>query len=144
MNDSSSPVHGRRSRFAAGAGAALLAASALAATPTAIAGEAPAASGIRHVVLCWLNEPGNPEHRRRVEQVSRELEVIPELQDLVIGAPVPSERPIVEDGFDVGLVMTFRDRAALAHYLDHPEHVRRVRETLNPLCARVQVIDIEY
>ena len=110
----------------------------------ATAGEEPAPAGIKHVVLCWLEEPGNAEHRRRVSEVSRELVMIPEVQDLAVGTAVPSERPIVEDTFDIGLVMTFRDEAALNTYLDHPEHVRRVQDTLGPLCARVQVLDIRY
>jgi hypothetical protein len=129
----------------------LLAAAALGATaalllaaPPANGSDAPADGGIKHVVLCWLKEPGNAEHRERVAAVSRELVVIPEVLDMVIGAPVASERPIVEDSFDVGIVMTFRDGAALDAYLAHPEHVSRVQSTLSPLCGRVQVLDIRY
>jgi hypothetical protein len=108
------------------------------------AGGAPGDTGIKHVVMCWLKEPGNAEHRQRVIDVSRELTTIPEVRDMVVGAPVPSERPIVEDSFDIGLVLTFRDETALDIYLNHPEHTRRVRDTLQPLCVRVQVVDIRY
>jgi hypothetical protein len=101
-------------------------------------------SGIKHVVLCWLNEPGNAEHRQRVVDTSKELLVIPEVQNLVIGAPVPSDRPNVEDSFDVGLVMSFRDEAGLQTYLGHSEHMSRVRNTLAPLCGRVQIVDIRF
>jgi hypothetical protein len=94
--------------------------------------------------MCWLKEPGNAAHRERVIATSRELLIIPEVQDMVVGGPVASDRPNVEDGFDVGIVMTFRDESALNVYLEHPEHTQRVRETLAPLCARVQIVDIRY
>lgn len=106
--------------------------------------DAAAGSGIKHVVMCWLKEPGNAGHRERVIATSKELLVIPEVQDMVVGAPVASDRPNVEDGFDVGIVMTLRDEAALRAYLGHPEHTQRVRDTLAPLCARVQIVDIQY
>jgi len=123
---------------------AAIAALSLAGLPGAMTSEAPADAGIKHVVMCWLKEPGNAAHHEIVARVSRELEIIPEVRDMVVGAPVPSDRPNVEDSFDVGIVMSFRDEAALNAYLEHPEHVRRVQTTLAPLCARVQILDIRY
>jgi hypothetical protein len=116
----------------------------LAASPFCAASDATAGSGIKHVVMCWLKEPGNAEHRERVIATSRELLIIPEVQDMVVGGPVASDRPNVEDGFDVGIVMTLRDERALRVYLEHPEHTQRVRKILAPLCARVQIVDIRY
>lgn len=115
-----------------------------AASPFCAASDAAMEPGIKHVVMCWLKEPGNTGHRERVIAASQELRMIPEVQDMVIGAPVASDRPIVEDSFDVGIVMTLRDEAALRVYLEHPEHTSRIRDTLGPLCARVQVVDIRY
>lgn len=108
------------------------------------AAAADATTGIKHIVMCWLKEPGNAVQRERVVATSKELLVIPEVEDMAIGSPVASDRPNVEDGFDVGIVMTFRDEAALRTYLEHPEHMQRVRDTLAPLCARVQIVDIRY
>jgi len=113
-------------------------------TLPAAAGETATDSGIKHVVMCWLKEPGNAEQREQVIATSRELQVIPEVLDMAIGGPVPSERPNVEDTFDVGIVMTFRDETTLQTYLTHPEHMSRVRNTLAPLCSRIQVLDIRY
>lgn len=104
----------------------------------------PIDTGIHHVVLCWLNDPGNTAHRNQVIETSRELRAIPGIQDLAVGRPLASERPIVVDSFDVGVVMKFADRNALQAYLDHPEHVSRVRRILQPLCGRILVYDIEY
>lgn len=107
-------------------------------------GDAIPAAGVKHVVLCWLKEPGNALHAARVIQISNELRNIPGILDLAAGTAVPSDRPVVDDSFDVGIVITFADAAGLQAYLDHPEHVSRVRDTLRPLCARVQIYDIRY
>ena len=109
--------------------------------PAAGRAPAPPADGVEHVVLCWLNEPGNAAHRDQVIRTTRELLMIPELRRLVVGQPLASERAIVDDSFDVGIVMNFEDAPALQRYLEHPEHVRRVREILQPLCQRVLVYD---
>ncbi|MBI2992693.1 MAG: Dabb family protein [Gammaproteobacteria bacterium] len=104
----------------------------------------PAAADVEHVVLCWLNKPGDTEAARALIRVSKELRDIPGVQNLVAGPPLASERPVVDDSFDVGVVMRFADAAALEEYLNHPEHVRRVNETLRPLCGRIQIYDIQH
>jgi hypothetical protein len=103
-----------------------------------------AAAEVEHIVLCWLAEPGNTEAAAEVIRVTRELESLPGVQGLVAGTPLPSERPIVDDSFDVGIVMRFADATALDAYLEHPEHVRRVEQTLRPLCGQVRVHDIQH
>ena len=101
-------------------------------------------SGIKHIVLCWLHEPGRTEHIRQVIQTSKELEVIPGVVDIQAGKAVPSERPIVDATFDVGVVMTFKNREDMNTYLVHQEHISRVNTILRPLCQRITVYDIDY
>ena len=48
----------------------------------------------------------------------------------------------LEGGFDWMLTVRFRDRAALAGYLPHPEH-RPVAEFIGAASARVVVFDVE-
>jgi hypothetical protein len=99
-------------------------------------------SGIEHVVIIWLNEPGNPAHRTRVLEESRVLASIPGVLALKPGRVVASERTIVDSSFDVGLIVSLEDQAALDDYLVHPLHVRLVNETLRPLVKRIQVYDL--
>jgi hypothetical protein len=112
----------------------LLAAAAL---PAAAREPAP----LHHVVFCWLKDPGNAAHREEIIRATRELTVIPGLRSVAVGAPVPGDRSVVDDSFDVGVVMTFRNVEEMEAYVRHPEHVRRLRETLQPLCGRVVVYD---
>ena len=102
------------------------------------------AGGIKHVVLCWLKDASKPANLEAVMEASRQLETIALINDIAVGRPVASERDIVDDSFDVGLVVDFRNQQDLEQYLIHGEHVRRVKEVLAPQCQRIQVYDIAY
>lgn len=98
--------------------------------------------GVVHVVICWLAEPGDPAAREQLIEASRALEEIPGVIRVRAGEVLPSERPIVVSDFDVAVVMEFADAAALAAYLEHPEHQRATREVLRPLTRQVRVYDL--
>lgn len=101
-------------------------------------------SGVKHIVFCWLHEPGQPEQIEQVIKTSKELKIIPGVIDIQAGKAINSERPIVDDSFDVGLVMTFKNTVDMKNYLNHEEHVSRVNRVLRPLCQRILVYDIAY
>jgi hypothetical protein len=48
----------------------------------------------------------------------------------------------VDGSYDVGLIVSLADQAALDDYLAHPLHVQLVNETLKPLVKRIQVYDM--
>ena len=97
---------------------------------------------VEHVVLCWLKQPGDEAAVRRILETSRMFESIPGVVKVRAGRPVPSTRPVVDDSFDVGLLITFEDEAALHGYDQHPTHVKAVREVLRPLAAKILIYDI--
>ena len=98
--------------------------------------------GVSHVVLVWLKTPGDTVEVDKIIQASREFQRIPGVVAVHAGRPLPSTRPTVDDSFDVGVVIRFRDQAALAGYDQHPAHVRAVREVLGPAAAKVLIYDI--
>ncbi len=103
----------------------------------------PAPSGsVDHVVLIWLKRPGNAADRQAVQAASEELRAIPGIRFLSHGTPLPSDRPVVDDSFDVGLVMRFDSAAALQAYEQHPLHVEKVAKVLKPLSRKIVVHDI--
>jgi hypothetical protein len=104
----------------------------------------PQTKGINHIVLCWLNQPGNQTDIEAVMKASIELKGILEVDSIVVGQPVPSNRKIVDDSFDVGLVINFNNQKNLDNYLAHPEHVKRAKEILAPKCQRILIYDITY
>ncbi len=67
---------------------------------------------------------------------------IREIQRLSVGQPLPSERPVVDDSFDVGLVMRFANAQDLSTYEKHPVHVQAVKEILQPIAKKLLVYDV--
>ncbi len=100
-----------------------------------------AAGGVEHIVIVWLQEPGNAEHRARIISESQVLREIPGVMELRAGGMLPSQRAIVNSSFDVALIVSLQDAAAMADYLSHPLHVKLVEDTLKPLVAKIQVFD---
>lgn len=97
---------------------------------------------IQHVVLCWLKEPGNTVHRRQLIETSRTFENIPGVLSVHAGTAVPATRRIEDSSFDVGIVVSVRDKAALSAYQAHPVHQQALTNILTPLVNRIQVYDI--
>jgi hypothetical protein len=100
-----------------------------------------AAGGVEHIVIVWLQEPGNAEHRARIVSESQVLREIPGVTELRAGGMLPSQRAIVDSSFDVALIVSLTDSEAMADYLSHPLHVKLVEETLKPLVAKIRVYD---
>lgn len=100
-------------------------------------------SKIVHIVMIWLQEPGNDHHINEVIKATQSLKVIPEVQEIRVGEKVLSERPIVDDSFDVGIYMVFSNNEALDAYLVHPLHLEAVRTVLQPLSSKILVYDFE-
>ncbi len=118
----------------------LLACSALVSCST---GGGAADSRVEHVVLLWQKRPGNTEDRAKIVASAKGFQKqIPGIQRLSVGTALPSERPVVDDSFDVGLVMTFANAADLAAYEKHPVHQEAVKNTLKPLAKKLLVYDI--
>ncbi len=100
-------------------------------------------AAVVHVVLVWLKEPGNLEHRQRIIDASRDFETIPGVIHVSVGEVVASERPVVDDSFDVGLFLTFSSVEAMNIYLADDRHQKALREVFRPLSERYIVYDFE-
>jgi len=98
-------------------------------------------SKVHHVVICWLNEPGNKEARQNVIEVSRGFSSIPGVIDVRAGSVIHSEREIVDSSFDVAIYLSFENEQKLFEYLNHPIHKKAVEKTLKPLVREVVVYD---
>ena len=98
-------------------------------------------SNVHHVVVCWLNEPGNREARQKVIEVSRGFSAIPGVINVRAGRVIHSEREIVDSSFDVAIYLSFENEQKLFEYLNHPIHKEAVEKTLKPLVRKVIVYD---
>jgi hypothetical protein len=97
--------------------------------------------GVHHIVLVWLKQPGDSETRQRIIETSQSFAAIPGVLHVHAGVSMPSERHIVDDSFDVGITITFPDRAAMESYLVHPTHTHAMHEIIRPLVRKIVVYD---
>lgn len=103
----------------------------------------PAASGtVDHVVLMWQKNPGNTADRQTLLAACDELRAIPGIQSLDTGTALASDRPVVDDSFDVGLVVRFNSEKSLHGYETSPLHLKKVNEVLKPLTRKIVVYDV--
>ena len=98
---------------------------------------------VTHVVLVWLKTPGDEAARRRIIETSNTFETIPGVIRVRSGRPLPSTRPVVDSSYDVAVVMTFKDEAALRAYDAHPMHRKAVEEVLRPLAGKILIYDVQ-
>lgn len=98
---------------------------------------------IQHVVLCWLKEPGNSGHRAQIMEVSKTFRSIPGVLEVRVGEVIASDRAIVDDSFDVAILVVVPDVRRLQEYLDHPIHQQAKQDVLLPLVDKVVVYDFQ-
>lgn len=96
---------------------------------------------VSHVVICYLKNKGSEADRKKIIDAVPELRKISGVYDIEVGTVLPSDRPIVVGDYDVGLVVTFRDVAAMKAYVNDPRHQKAVKEVLEPLTSKVVVYD---
>lgn len=95
---------------------------------------------VEHVVLFQSTEEATPEQRdAMIAAVKKLKDQIPGIVDLSVGYNF-SERA---QGFDIGVVVRFVDRAALDVYIPHPAHRACVEQFLQPIRKNTIVVDYE-
>jgi hypothetical protein len=97
---------------------------------------------VTRVVLVWLKHPGNAVDRAQLIRAAHSLRMIPGVLRVETGRPVPSLGPNVDRSFDLGVLITFRDRAALQRYEKDPRHLEAMRRYLRPLVRRYEVFNL--
>ena len=98
---------------------------------------------LQHVVLVWLKDAGNAQQQARIIEVSKSFRDIPGVLDVQAGKAVASERDIVDDSFDVGILVVVPDERRLREYLDHPIHQKAKNDVLVPLVEKILVYDFQ-
>jgi len=94
-----------------------------------------------HVVLCWLKEPGDEMHRKQIIEISKTFQKIPGVIEAQAGEVVMSDRDIVDDSYDVGILIVTKNENELQKYLDHPIHQKAKKDVLVPLVDKILVYD---
>ena len=97
---------------------------------------------INHVVIFWLNPTKIEEGRRKLLERARiELTKIEGVRNLGQGAPIPTDRKVVDTSYHVALTMQFDSESHLQNYQTHPIHQKFLKECVEPFVDRIVVYD---
>jgi hypothetical protein len=101
---------------------------------------APAANArsgqVTHVMLFWLKRPGNVDDQNFLLRALRTLRRVRGVNDVRVGRPLPVDRPGLEQSFDLGVVVIFRDRETLEKFEHDPRRREALDAMLQPLVRR--------
>jgi hypothetical protein len=106
-------------------------------------GNSAAPGNIEHVVLVWLKDPADAAAKQKIVEATKTFKQIPGVIDARAGRALPSTRPTVDATYDVGIVVTFKDRASLEAYGPHPVHDKAAKELIIPVMKSIKVYDTE-
>ncbi len=96
-----------------------------------------------HVVIFWT-DPGKPKAADElIAGAEKYLKPIPGVQHFHVGRMAPSDRPVVDQTYQVALNIVFADKKTQDDYQADPLHVEFVEKVFKPNCARVVVYDFE-
>jgi hypothetical protein len=96
-----------------------------------------------HIVIFWT-DPAQPNAADElVAGAHKYLKNIPGLQQFHIGRMVGSERPVVDQTYQVALNTVFADKQAQDAYQVHPQHLEFVEKVFKRVCRKVVIYDFE-
>jgi len=94
-----------------------------------------------HIVIFWT-DPTKPEAADQViVGANKFLKGIPGLIHFHIGKMVGSDRPVVDQSYQVALNTVFTSKQAQDDYQIHPEHLEFVAQCVKPFVKKVVVYD---
>jgi hypothetical protein len=96
-----------------------------------------------HVVIFWT-DPNNPKAvDELIAGANKYLKPIPGIFQYQAGRMATSQRPVVDQTYQVGLNLLFPDKKTQDDYQVHPLHVEFLERVFKKLCTRVVVYDFE-
>ena len=96
---------------------------------------------VYHVVIFWLKRPDNAADRLALARASEKFRTMRGVRRVEVGNGMPIRRHGIEQRFDMCVVFTFRDRAALHAFEQEPQHKAAVESILKPLVQRFVVFN---
>jgi hypothetical protein len=96
-----------------------------------------------HVVIFWT-DPAKPEAADiLIEGAKKYLNVQPGIVHFHVGKMTPSERPVVEQSYAVGLNIVFDSKKSQDDYQTDPTHIEFIEKCFKPNCTKVVIYDFE-
>lgn len=96
-----------------------------------------------HVVIFWTRTEVAQAADDLLAGIEKFLKPIPGVLHFHAGKMAVSNRPVVDQTYQVALNLVFSSRKAQDEYQAHPLHVEFVETVFKKTCARVVVYDFE-
>lgn len=97
---------------------------------------------INHIVLIWFNDSINTQSINSIAtKAEKNLKQIKKIKSLQIGNAIKSQRKIVDDSFDLGLIFQFKNEKDMNDYINHPIHKSFVQKYLKNQTKKIIVYD---
>ncbi len=96
---------------------------------------------VTHVVLMYLYDRGDIGARTQVMHSVDQLRGISDVRTIWAGRMLTSTRPIVNQDYDIAMVVTFNGEDAMQHYLDDPKHLEVKKRVLDRYVRKYVVYD---
>ena len=90
-------------------------------------------------MLFWLKRPGNVDDQNLLLRALRTLRRVRGVNDVRVGRSLPVARPGLDQSFDLGVVMMFRDREALEKFERDQRRGQAIDAMLRPLVRQYSV-----
>lgn len=94
---------------------------------------------VTHVVIMWLKHPERAADRAQLVRAAHSLRLMPGVTGVRTGRSVAFPAREADRNFDLGVAITFRDRAALQRYQRDFGHLDAMQRYLQPLVRRYVV-----
>jgi hypothetical protein len=94
---------------------------------------------VTHVMLFWLKRPGNVDDQNVLRRGLRTLRRFRGVNDVRFGRSLSVDRLSLEQSFDLGVVVVFRDREAFEKFEHDPWRGGAINGMLRPLIRRYVV-----
>lgn len=102
----------------------------------------PAEDAINHVVLVWFKaEHRNSKFLDDIMRATRKLKNIDVVKALRVGKSIASDRPTVDDSFDMGIWLLFDNTADRDTYVADPLHVDYLKQSIEGKVEKVLIYD---
>lgn len=96
-----------------------------------------------HVVIFWTKPEIPDAADQLLAAAEKYLKPIPGVLHFHMGRMAKSERPVVDQTYQVALNITFPDKKTQDDYQVHPLHIDFVEKVFKKVCDRVVVYDFE-
>jgi hypothetical protein len=96
-----------------------------------------------HIVIFWTKPEIADAPEKLLQGIETYLKPIPNVLHFHAGKMATSERPVVDQSYQVALNLVFPSKQAQDDYQIHPLHLEFVDKVFKPVCARAVIYDFE-